>query len=34
VKRLGAVAYFQKPPTLAAYMELGHLIKRVLAPGV
>jgi CheY-like chemotaxis protein len=33
VKRLGAEAYFQKPATLAAYMELGHLVRRVLAPG-
>ena len=27
---LGAEAYFQKPNDLAAYMELSHVIKRIL----
>ena len=31
-QRLGAEAYFQKPNNLTAYMELGALIKRILAP--
>jgi CheY-like chemotaxis protein len=31
VQRLGAEAYFQKPKSLAAYMQLAGLIKRVLA---
>jgi CheY-like chemotaxis protein len=30
VRRLGAEAYFQKPTSLAAYMELAEVIKRVL----
>ncbi len=29
-QQLGATAYFQKPTTLAEYMELAELIKRVL----
>ena len=28
---LGAEAYFQKPNDLAAYMELSHVIKRILS---
>jgi CheY-like chemotaxis protein len=28
---LGAEAYFQKPNDLGAYMELAHVIKRILA---
>ena len=30
VEHLGAEAYFQKPTGLAAYMELVHIIRRVL----
>jgi CheY-like chemotaxis protein len=30
VRRLGAEAYFLKPTSLAAYMELGELVKRIL----
>jgi CheY-like chemotaxis protein len=30
VRRLGAEAYFQKPTSLAAYMELGEVVKRIL----
>lgn len=32
VERLGAEGYFQKPNDLAAYVELGKLVKRVLEP--
>jgi len=32
-QQLGAAGYFQKPTTLAEYMELATLIKRVLDPG-
>jgi CheY-like chemotaxis protein len=32
VQRLGAQAYFQKPNKLAAYRELGQLMKRILGP--
>jgi len=32
VERLGADAYFQKPNSLAAYMQLGQLIKQHLPP--
>jgi two-component system, response regulator len=31
-ERLGAEAYFQKPTSLTAYMELAELIKRFLPP--
>ena len=30
VRRLGAEAYFQKPTSLSAYMELTEVVKRVL----
>jgi CheY-like chemotaxis protein len=30
VRRLGAEAYFEKPTSLAAYMELGEVVKRIL----
>jgi CheY-like chemotaxis protein len=30
VRRLGAEAYFEKPTSLVAYMELGELVKRFL----
>jgi CheY-like chemotaxis protein len=30
VRRLGAEAYFQKPTSLAAYMELAEVVKRIL----
>jgi CheY-like chemotaxis protein len=30
VRRLGAEAYFEKPTSLAAYMELGQVVKRIL----
>jgi chemotaxis family two-component system response regulator Rcp1 len=30
VRRLGAEAYFHKPTSLAAYMELGEVVKRIL----
>jgi CheY-like chemotaxis protein len=30
VRRLGAEAYFEKPTSLAAYMELAEVIKRIL----
>lgn len=33
VERLGAEAYFQKPTSLAAYMQLGQLIKQLLDLG-
>lgn len=33
VQRLGAEAYFQKPKSLAAYMELGNLIKQYVSTG-
>jgi CheY-like chemotaxis protein len=33
VERLGVEAYFQKPTSLAAYMQLGHLIKQLLDLG-
>ena len=32
VQRLGAEAYFHKPTSLAAYMQLGELIRRLLSP--
>ena len=32
VRRLGAEAYFQKPTSLAAYMELAEVVKRILRP--
>ncbi len=31
VQRLGAEAYFQKPKSLAAYMELANLIKQYVS---
>jgi CheY-like chemotaxis protein len=30
VRRLGAEAYFEKPSSLSAYMELGEVVKRFL----
>jgi CheY-like chemotaxis protein len=33
VQRLGAEAYFHKPTSLSAYMELAEIVKRVLVPG-
>jgi DNA-binding response OmpR family regulator len=32
VRRLGAEAYFPKPTSLSAYMELAELVKHVLCP--
>jgi CheY-like chemotaxis protein len=32
VQRLGAEAYFHKPTSLSAYMELAQVVKRVLRP--
>lgn len=32
VRRLGAEAYFQKPTSLSAYMELAEVVKRILRP--
>jgi CheY-like chemotaxis protein len=32
VRRLGAEEYFQKPTSLAAYLELAEVVKRVLRP--
>ncbi len=33
VRHLGAEAYFQKPTSLSAYMELAEVVKRILRPG-
>jgi CheY-like chemotaxis protein len=32
VRKLGAEAYFQKPTSLTAYMELAEVVKRILGP--
>ncbi len=32
VRRLGADAYFHKPTSLSAYMELAEVVKRLLGP--
>jgi CheY-like chemotaxis protein len=32
VRRLGAEAYFQKPASLTAYMELAEVVKSILRP--
>jgi CheY-like chemotaxis protein len=33
VRRLGAEAYFEKPTSLTAYMELAEIVKRILRNG-